>query len=162
MSEIFGEQTLSTFARCIDEWLANIAGNNSSIIAVQRDEGPDRRWYVRMRGEEKEFTTIWLWLGQRTMKYETYVMPAPAENAEVLYEHVLRRNDKLVGAHFLSASKTRYFCEVRCLLPCCRKKNSTVPSARCMPPLSWYFPRSSVLDSQVISPTKTEPLASLL
>lgn len=100
MSEIFGEQTLSTFARCIDEWLAIIAGNNSAIIAVQRDEGPDRRWYVRMRGEEKEFTTIWLWLGQRTLKYETYVMPAPAENAEVLYEHVLRRNDKLVGAHF--------------------------------------------------------------
>jgi hypothetical protein len=53
-----------------------------------------------MKGEEKEFTTIWLWLGQRTLKYETYVMPAPAENAEVLYEHVLRRNDKLVGAHF--------------------------------------------------------------
>ena len=100
MSEIFGEQTLSTFARCIDEWLANIAGHNSSIIAVHRDEGADRRWYVRMRGEEKEFTTIWLWLGQRTLKYETYVMPAPVENAEVLYEHVLRRNDKLVGAHF--------------------------------------------------------------
>lgn len=100
MSEIFGESTLSTFARCIDEWLANIAANNSTIIAVQRDEGPDRRWYVRMRGEEKEFTTIWLWLGQRTLKYETYVMPAPAENAETLYEHVLRRNDKLVGAHF--------------------------------------------------------------
>jgi hypothetical protein len=100
MSDIFGEQTLSTFARCIDEWLANIASHNTTIIAVQRDEGPDRRWYVRMKGEEKEFTTIWLWLGQRTLKYETYVMPAPAENAEVLYEHVLRRNDKLVGAHF--------------------------------------------------------------
>jgi hypothetical protein len=100
MSEIFGEQTLSTFARCIDEWIASIAAQNTAILTFQRDEGPDRRWYVRMRGEEKEFTTIWLWLGQRTLKYETYVMPAPAENAEALYEHVLRRNDKLVGAHF--------------------------------------------------------------
>jgi hypothetical protein len=100
MSEIFGEQTLSTFARCIDEWIASIAAQNPAILTFQRDEGPDRRWYVRMRGEEKEFTTIWLWLGQRTLKYETYVMPAPAENAEALYEHVLRRNDKLVGAHF--------------------------------------------------------------
>jgi hypothetical protein len=53
-----------------------------------------------MRGEEKEFTTIWLTLGQRTLKYETYVMPAPEENAELLYEVVLRRNDALVGAHF--------------------------------------------------------------
>jgi len=142
MSEIFGEQTLSTFARCIDEWLATIAGNNSAIIAVQRDEGPDRRWYVRMRGEEKEFTTIWLWLGQRTLKYETYVMPAPAENAEP------------------SVLRTQSFCVERCHWRCCRRKNSTEPSGRCMPRLNWCFPPSSVSDSQVISLTKTEPLAS--
>jgi len=27
-------------------------------------------------------------------------MPAPEENAAELYEHLLRRNDRLVGAHF--------------------------------------------------------------
>jgi hypothetical protein len=43
---------------------------------------------------------VWLTLGQRTLKYETYVMPAPEENAEQLYEHLLRRNESLVGAHF--------------------------------------------------------------
>ena len=59
-----------------------------------------RRWYVRMRGEEKDITTVWLTLGQRTLRYETYVMPAPEENQAELYEHLLRRNDKLVGAHF--------------------------------------------------------------
>jgi hypothetical protein len=53
-----------------------------------------------MRGEDKEFTTVWLTLGQRTLRYETYVMPAPEENAAELYEHLLRRNDALVGAHF--------------------------------------------------------------
>jgi adenosine/AMP kinase len=53
-----------------------------------------------MHGEEKEFTTIWLTLGQRTLRYETYVMPAPEENAEQLYEQALRRNAKLTGAHF--------------------------------------------------------------
>jgi hypothetical protein len=53
-----------------------------------------------MRGEEKEFTTVWLTLGQRMLRYETYVMPAPEENARELYEQVLRRNDRLVGAHF--------------------------------------------------------------
>jgi hypothetical protein len=75
-------------------------GRNESIAAVDRGEIGERRWYVRMRGEEKEFTTVWITLGQRTLKYETYVMPAPEENAEQLYEHLLRRNESLVGAHF--------------------------------------------------------------
>jgi hypothetical protein len=43
---------------------------------------------------------VWFHLGQRTLKYETYVMPAPEENAQELYENVLRRNESLVGAHF--------------------------------------------------------------
>jgi hypothetical protein len=73
---------------------------NESIAAVDRGEIGERRWYVRMRGEEKEFTTVWLTLGQRTLRYETYVMPAPEENAEQLYEHLLRRNESIVGAHF--------------------------------------------------------------
>jgi hypothetical protein len=53
-----------------------------------------------MSGQEKEFTTVWLTLGQRTLRFETYVMPAPEENSQVLYESLLRRNEKLVGAHF--------------------------------------------------------------
>ena len=43
---------------------------------------------------------MWLTLGQRTLRYETYVMPAPEENEAALYEHLLRRNERLVGAHF--------------------------------------------------------------
>jgi hypothetical protein len=53
-----------------------------------------------MCGEEKSFTTVWLTLGQRTLAYEAYVMPAPAENAAQVYEMALRRNERLVGAHF--------------------------------------------------------------
>ncbi len=41
----------------------------------------ERRWYVRLRGEEKDIFTVWLTLGQRTLHYETYLMPAPEENA---------------------------------------------------------------------------------
>ena len=73
---------------------------NPVIAAVDRGEPGERRWYVRMRGEEKDITTVWLTLGQRTLRYETYVMPAPEENHAELYEHLLRRNDRLVGAHF--------------------------------------------------------------
>jgi hypothetical protein len=53
-----------------------------------------------MRGEAKEITTVWVTLGQRTIRYETYVMPAPEENHVQLYEQLLRRNERLVGAHF--------------------------------------------------------------
>ena len=73
---------------------------NDTIVAVDRGEPDEHRWYVRMHGEEKEFTTVWFTLGQRTLQFETYVMPAPEENTEQLYEHVLRRNESLVGVHF--------------------------------------------------------------
>jgi hypothetical protein len=53
-----------------------------------------------MAGDEKDVTTVWITLGQRTLRYETYVLPAPEENAAELFEHLLRRNDRLIGAHF--------------------------------------------------------------
>jgi hypothetical protein len=100
MSELFGIHDLDSLEGQITGWLLEMQGRNESIAAVDRGEIGERRWYVRMRGEEKEFTTVWITLGQRTLKYETYVMPAPEENAEQLYEHLLRRNESLVGAHF--------------------------------------------------------------
>jgi len=100
MSELFDDPALAILERQIDEWLGHIRRHNSTISAIDRGENDEIRWYVRMRGEEKEFTTVWLTLGQRTLRYETYVMPAPMENAEELYESLLRRNEKLVGARF--------------------------------------------------------------
>ena len=100
MSELFGIHDLDSLEGQITGWLLDMQGRNESIAAVDRGEIGERRWYVRMRGEEKEFTTVWITLGQRTLKYETYVMPAPEENAEQLYEHLLRRNESLIGAHF--------------------------------------------------------------
>jgi hypothetical protein len=100
MSELFGAHELDSLEGRITQWLLAMKAKDDSIVAVDRGEIGERRWYVRMRGEEKEFTTVWLTLGQRTLRYETYVMPAPEENAEMLFEHVLRRNESLVGAHF--------------------------------------------------------------
>jgi len=100
VSDLFDDSSLARLERNIDEWLANLRGSNTAIVAIDRAEGDEIRWYVRMRGEEKEFTTIWITLGQRTLRYETYVMPHPEENADVLWENLLRRNERLVGAHF--------------------------------------------------------------
>lgn len=100
MSELFDSASLELLESQISSWLMAMKDRNEVIVAVDRGEPGEHRWYVRMRGEEKEFTTIWITLGQRTLKYETYVMPAPEENAEQLYEHLLRRNESLVGVHF--------------------------------------------------------------
>lgn len=100
VSDLFNEAALARFERQIDEWLGRARANHTNILAVDRSEEDEFRWFVRMAGEEKDFTTIWFTLGQRTLRYETYVVPAPEQNAELLYETVLRRNEKLVGAHF--------------------------------------------------------------
>ena len=109
MSDLFDDSSLARLERNIDEWLANLRGSNTAIVAIDRAEGDEIRWYVRMRGEEKEFTTIWITLGQRTLRYETYVMPAPEENVTELYESVLRRNERLVGAHFSIGAEDAIF-----------------------------------------------------
>ena len=100
MTDLHDEGALDALERQIDGWLARAAAENPVVAAVDRDIEVPRRWYVRMLGEEKSVTTVWLTLGQRTIRYETYVLPAPEENHAAFYEHLLRRNDRLVGAHF--------------------------------------------------------------
>ena len=99
MSDAYDDAALDALEADIDSWLATIS-ETMPVEAIDRGEGDERRWYVRLRGEDKDFTTVWLTLGQRTLRYETYVMPAPEENEAALYEQLLRRNDRLVGAHF--------------------------------------------------------------
>ena len=100
MTDAHDEPTLAVIERQIDEWLAGFQAANPAVEAVDRGEGDELRWYVRLAGEAKEHTTIWLTLGQRTLRYEAYVMPAPLDNIAEVYESVLRRNSKLIGAHF--------------------------------------------------------------
>jgi putative sensory transduction regulator len=116
VSEVFDDDALALLERRIDEWLASLAAS-LPIEALERDEGDSRRWYVRLRGEEKDFTTVWLTLGQRTLRYETYVMPAPEENADELYEHLLRRNERLVGAHYSIGTEDAVFLRGELPLP---------------------------------------------
>ena len=99
MTDAFDADALDVLEGDIDGWLATISAT-MPVEAIDRGERDERRWYVRLRGEDKDYTTVWLTLGQRTLRYETYVMPAPEENEAALYEQLLRRNDRLVGAHF--------------------------------------------------------------
>jgi hypothetical protein len=69
------------------------------VLAVERDEGLSR-WYIRLKGEEKDVVTIWLTIRQRTLRHETHFMPAPETNICETYEYLLRRNDALQGMRF--------------------------------------------------------------
>ena len=100
MSDLFDEGQRATLERRIDEWLATVHRAHPNTVAAERAMNENDRWMVRLRGEAKEFTTIWLRLGQRTLRYETYVMPFPEEHVPEVFELLLRRNERLVGAHY--------------------------------------------------------------
>jgi hypothetical protein len=86
----------------IDSWATRELGGNPVVAAVERGPAAEgRRWFIRVHGEERDVFTLWLSLRQRMLHYETYFMPAPEENAGQLYEHLLRRNQKLAGMAFV-------------------------------------------------------------
>jgi Putative bacterial sensory transduction regulator len=101
---------LATLATRIEAWLERQRTENPVVTAVERDtESGERRWFVRVRGEQKDVFTIWFHLRQRTLHYETYVMPAPEENHAAFFEHLLRRNLKLYGAAFAIGDEDAVF-----------------------------------------------------
>ena len=93
----------------VDEWLRTFLDEIEICVAVDRGEPGERRWFVRMRGEDKDFTTVWLRLGQRALHLETYVMPAPEENHERFFEHLLRRNRSTHGLWFCIGDEDAVF-----------------------------------------------------
>ena len=105
MSELRSVAEVADLVAVIDAALERFSEEHEIVLAIDRGttDGTrfgEPRWYVRMAGEEKDVITVWLTLGQRTLRYETYVLPAPEENVSEFNEQLLRRNDALVGAHF--------------------------------------------------------------
>jgi Putative bacterial sensory transduction regulator len=104
------EAELDALAARIETWLDRQRADNPVVAAVERDEeSGERRWFVRVTGEQKDVFTIWFHLRQRTLHYETYVMPAPEENHAAFYEHLLRRNNRLYGAAFAIGEEDAIF-----------------------------------------------------
>jgi hypothetical protein len=94
------EAELGEYEQQIDGWLQTFFAENPIMVALDRGEPGERRWYVRLAGEEKEYLTIWLHLGQRALHAEAYVLPAPEENQGLVYEQLLRRNRSMHGVWF--------------------------------------------------------------
>ena len=62
----------------------------SNVVYAEDVEG---RWAVRMRQETREATTVWFDVGERSLWFEAYVMPAPIASAEV-HRQALARNKR--------------------------------------------------------------------
>jgi hypothetical protein len=107
--DIADEQQLDLMEIQITDWLANELATNPIVAAVERGEPTERRWYIRVLGESKDIFTIWFTLRQRTLHYETYVMPAPDENHAQFFEHLLRRNRKVNGMSFCIGEEDAVF-----------------------------------------------------
>ena len=93
-------EELERLEQQIDGWLRAAFEENEVMVALERGQPGERRWYVRLQGIEKDFTTVWLRLGQRALHAEAYMMPAPEENAGQVYEQLLRRNRGTHGVWF--------------------------------------------------------------
>jgi Putative bacterial sensory transduction regulator len=100
---------LDRLERMIDAWANGEASVNPVVASVERGEPGERRWYLRIRGETKDVYAIWFTLRQRSLHFETYVMPAPEENPAEFFEHLLRRNRKLVGVQFCIGDEDAVF-----------------------------------------------------
>ena len=99
---VAGIATASELAAChavVDAWTTVMLAEGGAVVAVDRDEHSDR-WYLRLRGDEKDFVTIWLTIRQRTLHHEAQVMPAPEVNVQETYQYVLRRNAELHQMRF--------------------------------------------------------------
>jgi hypothetical protein len=83
----------------VERWLDVQRRHNPLLAAIDRDPELDR-WYVRLHGEERDFVAVWLTVGDYTIQYETYFMPAPEERAGELFEFLLRRNQRLYAMRF--------------------------------------------------------------
>ncbi len=66
-------------------WLEDEEGS------VEYAEEVEGRWAVRMRQETRDATTVWFDIGERSLEFEAYVLPAPLAPAEV-HRQALKRN----------------------------------------------------------------------
>lgn len=71
--------------RRIEAWLED---PDSSVEYAEEVEG---RWAVRMGQETRDATTVWFTVGERSLSYEAYLIPA-SEGTSALYGQALKRN----------------------------------------------------------------------
>ena len=101
-SQLLNREHYECLVGLIDGWLEQQLRDNPIMVGVHCDDLglKERRWYIRVLGEQKDTFTVRLTLRERMLHYETYVMPMADGNKEYLFTSLLGRNRRLVGASF--------------------------------------------------------------
>lgn len=73
-----------TLEERIELWLADPESS------VEYAEEVDGEWAVRMRQEARDATTVWFTVGERSLRFEAYVLPEPPAPAEVHRQALVR------------------------------------------------------------------------
>jgi hypothetical protein len=98
------DQEMAAAVACIDAWAARELAADGPLVAAERQDVTDRtasfRWYLRFKGDEKDYITVWFTLKQRTLWHEAQFMPVPEANAAEVYAYLLRSNTGLLGMWF--------------------------------------------------------------
>ncbi len=100
------DEVMAAVAARIDAWAARELSEDGTfgLVAAERQLVGDRtashRWYLRFKGEEKDFITVWLTLHQRTLHHEAQFMPAPTEHVAEVLAYLMRRNADLFDMAF--------------------------------------------------------------
>ncbi|HMD45737.1 MAG TPA: YbjN domain-containing protein [Acidimicrobiales bacterium] len=100
------EGAMAATVQRIGEWIERERSPDGTfgLVAAEHQDVTDRtashRWYLRFKGDEKDFITVWLTLRQRTLHHEAQFMPAPEEHVTEVLQYLMRRNTELYGMAF--------------------------------------------------------------
>lgn len=70
---------------------------DADVVAVEEVEG---RVAVRLRQIVRDFSTVWIDVGERTARFELYVLPAPPRSAPEVHRQALARNRSMRDVAF--------------------------------------------------------------
>lgn len=72
----------------VDAWVAD------ADLPAEYCEWVEGRLAVRVTQTARDVSTVWIDIGERTVGFEAYVLPAPRRDEAAVHRQLLRRNDR--------------------------------------------------------------------
>lgn len=80
-----------------DTFRSWVNDGESDVVAAELVED---RWAVRIAQQTRDFTTVWVQPGERTVGFEAYILPPPPKNRSEVFRQILFRNHSSWRVHF--------------------------------------------------------------
>ena len=88
----------AVLARTVAAWVAD---PDNDVVYSERVDG---HLVIRMRQTVREFTSVWFLVGDRSIKIEAHVLPAPPEERSPVFRQCLVRNRNAWRVYFMDGS----------------------------------------------------------